>query len=167
MNWNADNSNPTSLSSSSDDDSDDNSKGIFWLQISFIIFAFLEGAIAGWIPTIWTSCRESPKILGIANSFACGLFLAISILHITPEEVHNWEYLDRNSHKDPNAAGPDDPRIPNDKIFPLPELMVFFGYTIILIMDKVLFDSKALFENSDGEDPAKAKLEKNIRTASF
>ena len=152
--------------SSSDDDTDKKDKGIFWLQISFIIFAFLEGAIAGWIPTIWTSCRESPKILGIANSFACGLFLAISILHITPEEVHNWEYLDRNSHKDPNA-GEGDARIPNDKIFPLPELMVFFGYTIILIMDKVLFDSKALFENSDGEDPAKAKLEKNIRTASF
>lgn len=165
MNQHYEDSNPISLSSS-DDDSDDKDKGIFWLQISFIIFAFLEGAIAGWIPTIWTSCRESPKILGIANSFACGLFLAISILHITPEEVHNWEYLDRNSHKDPNA-GEKDARIPNDKIFPLPELMVFLGYTIILIMDKVLFDSKALFENSDGEDPAKAKLERNIRTASF
>ena len=165
MNQHYEDSNPIALSSS-DDDTDKKDKGIFWLQISFIIFAFLEGAIAGWIPTIWTSCRESPKILGIANSFACGLFLAISILHITPEEVHNWEYLDRNSHKDP-GAGPDDPRIPNDKIFPLPELMVFFGYTIILIMDKVLFDSKALFENNDGEDPAKAKLERNIRTASF
>ena len=149
-------SNPISLSSS-DDDSDDKDKGILWLQISFIIFAFFEGAIAGWIPTIWTSCRESPKVLGIANSFACGLFLAISILHITPEEVHNWEYLDRNTHMDPKA-GPEADPVPNDKIFPLPELMVFLGYTIILIMDKVLFDSKSLFENEDGEDPAKAKL---------
>ena len=155
------------MSSSSDDDSDDNKKGILWLQISFIIFAFLEGAIAGWIPTIWTSCRESPKVLGIANSFACGLFLAISILHITPEEVHNWEYLPQNTHTDPKY--PDADPVPNDKIFPLPELMVFFGYTIILIMDKVLFDSKSLFENEDGEgeDPAKAKLEKNLRTSSF
>ena len=45
--------------------------------------------------------------------------------------------------------------------------MVFLGYTIILIMDKVLFDSKSLFENEDGEDPAKVKLEKNLRSSSM
>ena len=43
--------------------------------------------------------------------------------------------------------------------------MVFVGYTIILIMDKVLFDTKSLFENNQVEDPAKVKLESNLRAS--
>ena len=132
----------------SSDDSDERDSGVLVLQICFIVFVFFEALIAGMIPTIWTSCRESPMILGIANSFACGLFLAISLIHITPEEKENWDNLARNTHTlDPNVY-PDLAPQPNEKIFPLPEVMVFVGYTIILIMDKVLFDSKALFESN-------------------
>jgi hypothetical protein len=33
--------------------------------------------------------------------------------------------------------------------FPLPYLLIFVGYTFILIIDKVVFDSHALFDDDD------------------
>jgi|Transcript_1725 zinc transporter ZupT len=136
----------------------ENDTAIFWSKIGFILAAFAEGLIAGMIPTWSQGCRESPKILGIANSFAAGVFLAIAFVHITPEMVETWEGLDCNQNK--------------DKIFPLPEALIFVGYTIILMIDKVLFDTHALFDHEDGHghghdhaDPAEAKLEKNLRAS--
>ena len=105
---------------------------IFWTKIGFIVFIFAEGLISGMIPTWSSSCRESPKILSIANSFAGGVFLAIALMHITPEMIEAWDGMPRN--------------VDNDKIFPLPEVLIFLGYTIILIIDKVLFDTHALFD---------------------
>ena len=104
------------------------------------------------IPTWSPRCRESPKILGIANSFAGGVFLAIALMHITPEMIETWNDLNEGS----------------DKIFPLPELLIFCGYTFILIIDKVLFDTHALFDNDHGDanaDPAEIKLEVNLKAS--
>ncbi len=124
-----------------------------WTKIGFMIAAFLEALIAGMIPTWSPSCRESPKILGIANSFAGGVFLAIALMHIMPEQIEGWgEYKDE---KEP--------------LFPLPELLVFVGYTFILVLDKVLFDTHALFDDhGHGEtsnDPAQIKLEVNMKAS--
>ncbi len=52
----------------------------------------------------------------------------------------------------------------------MPELLIFGGYTFILIIDKVLFDTHALFEHEDGHghghaDPAEKKLENNVRAS--
>eukprot|EP00354_Favella_ehrenbergii_P012556 CAMPEP_0170453746 /NCGR_PEP_ID=MMETSP0123-20130129/2233_1 /TAXON_ID=182087 /ORGANISM="Favella ehrenbergii, Strain Fehren 1" /LENGTH=206 /DNA_ID=CAMNT_0010716237 /DNA_START=53 /DNA_END=673 /DNA_ORIENTATION=- len=114
----------------------ENDAAIFWSKIGFILAAFAEGLIAGMIPTWSQGCRESPKVLGIANSFAAGVFLAIAFVHITPEMVETWEGLDCNQNK--------------EKIFPLPEALIFVGYTIILMIDKVIFDTHALFDHDDG-----------------
>ena len=146
----------------SSDDDETRESGVLVLQICFIIFVFIEALVGGMIPTFWTSCRESPKILGIANSFACGLFLAISVIHITPECKEDWDNLSINTH--PSGYDDIDP-LPNEKIFPLPEVMVFVGYTIILVMDKVLFDTQSLFKNNEAQDPAKVKLETNLRAS--
>ena len=52
----------------------------------------------------------------------------------------------------------------------MPELLAFAGYTIILILDKVLFDTHALFDDlGDGHghaDPADRKFQKNVRASS-
>ena len=118
------------------------------LKISFIILCFLEALIAGYYPTWSSSCRENPKILGIANSFAGGVFLAIAFMHIMPEMTEAWDEMNEGKAK----------------IFPLPELLIFTGYTIILIIDKVLFDTHALFDDDHGHgaheshDPAEQQL---------
>lgn len=131
---------------------------VFWVKVGFCIGIFFEGMVSGMIPTWSTSCRESPKILGIANSFAGGVFLAIAFMHITPEMIEDWDSLPLNQD--------------SEKIFPLPELLIFTGYTIILIIDKVLFDTHALFAHDDHEgghehaaDPASAKLENNLKAS--
>lgn len=66
---------------------------VFWWKIAFIIVVFLEAFLAGLIPTWSRSCRENPKVLGIANSFAAGVFLAIAFAHILPEEAENWSSM--------------------------------------------------------------------------
>lgn len=129
----------------------------FWLKIGFIVMSFAEAFITGLIPTWSKSCRESPKILGIANAFAGGVFLAIAFMHITPEMIEAWNELNEEA-------------ILNDeKVFPLPEALIFIGYTFILIIDKVLFDTHALFEHDhesgDQVDPAEIRLSSNLRAS--
>lgn len=58
---------------------------VFVIKIGFIIIAFLEAALLGVIPIKSSSFRESPMVLGIANAFSGGVFLAIAFLHIMPE----------------------------------------------------------------------------------
>jgi len=123
---------------------------VFWVKIGFCIFVFLEAFLTGLIPTWSKSCRESPKILSIANSFAAGVFLAIAFVHILPEEARNWAELN-----------PD-----NSEPFPLPYFLMFCGYTLILVIDKVMFDTHALFEHEHGEglvDPVDKKLSASIK----
>jgi len=47
--------------------------------------AFFEAAILGVIPIKSSKFRESPMVLGIANAFSGGVFLAIAFMHIMPE----------------------------------------------------------------------------------
>lgn len=69
-------------------------QNVFWADIIFIIVIFFEAFLAGTFPTVSKSFRESPKILGIANAFAGGVFLAIAFVHILPEETENYsEYI--------------------------------------------------------------------------
>lgn len=153
-----------SVFSSSSDDEDVNKKAVFWVKIAFIIVVAAEACISGMIPTWSPSCRENPVILGIANSFAGGVFLAIAFMHIAPEEIEDWNAMPLNNHTEPDGTV-----VENEKIFPLPELLIFCGYTIILIIDKVLFDTHALFDHDeDGHehnDPAEMKLETNVKAS--
>lgn len=114
---------------------------VFWVKIAFILIVFFQALLSGYFPTWSRSCRESPKILGIANSFASGVFIAIAIVHILPEEAGNWAALNPN----------------NEDPFPLPYFLMFCGYCLILIIDKVIFDTHALFDHDDDDpivDPA-------------
>ena len=124
-------------------------------KICFIIGSFLEALIAGMIPTFSSKCRESPKVLGIANAFAGGVFLAIALMHIMPEQIAAWDELKAEQ-------GVDEP-------FPMAELLCLLGYTTILLIDKVMFDTSALFDEDNGHgdlhDPADRKLEVNMRAS--
>lgn len=130
----------------------------FWLKVGFIIFVFFESFLTGLIPTWSKGCRESPAILGIANSFAGGVFLAIALVHILPEQTAS--YIEYKKAKGGPAAE-------DDEFFPLPEFLVFCGYTLILIIDKVMFDTHALFDHEeDGfDDPIDRQLSDNIRNS--
>ena len=133
----------------------ENESLIFWTQIAFIFAGFIEGMIGGLIPTWSTSCRKSPKILGIGNAFACGVFLAIGLCHMTPENAEGWEKIVREHHPD------------KKKIFPMAEVLMLFGYTVLLLVDKVMFDAHAFFDPDHQEhghqDPVTKKLSEDVQ----
>ena len=60
------------------------------LKYLFILIAFLEASLLGLIPVYVKSFKESPMIMGIANAFSGGVFVAICCLHIMPEQSMSW-----------------------------------------------------------------------------
>lgn len=63
------------------------------LKIIFMIVAFLEAALLGLIPVKSSSFKESPMLLGVANAFSGGVFIAIACMHIMPEQSTAWECM--------------------------------------------------------------------------
>ena len=126
----------------------DNCTLVTYLKLGFVIVCFFEGLMGGLIPTWFVSCRTNPKVFGVANSFAAGVFMAISIMHIMPEMIEGWTNY-----------------IQTEKVFPLPEALCLGGYTLILVLDKVLFDTHSLFDDHGHEhpDPAEIKFQKNLK----
>ena len=92
----------------------------------------------GMLPVKCQSCRNSMKMLGLANAFSGGVFIAIALLHIMPESVEMWESLMKKQWLDanPGFSSCDCP-----ECYPLPFLLIVFGYTLIFVFDKVIFDS--------------------------
>ena len=43
------------------------------------------------LPFWFTRCRTNPTVLGVANAFAGGIFVAIAFLHIMPEAKEQYE----------------------------------------------------------------------------
>ena len=89
----------------------------------------------GMVPVKVKSFRESPKILGVANAFSGGVFLAISLMHIMPEQTESYSNVDINKDL---------------QNFPMPYLLLVSGYTFILVIDRVLFDSHDILEGNHG-----------------
>jgi zinc transporter ZupT len=57
----------------------------FWLKIASIVVLGIEAFIGGMGPYWSVRCRQNPKILGIGNAFAGGVFVSIAFIHIMPE----------------------------------------------------------------------------------
>ena len=79
--------------------------------------------------------------------------MSIALIHVLPEMIEGWTEISGS-----------------ERVFPLPELLAFIGYTLILILDKVLFDTHALFDHNDVHDnhghkcdPAEMKFEQNVK----
>ena len=72
------------------------------LKLVFIFVGLFEAIIMGLIPIKSKKCKESPMVLGIANAFAGGVFIAISLMHMMPEQVESYtEFMEERHHHDP------------------------------------------------------------------
>ena len=118
-------------------------KSAEWLKLIFIFVAFLESFFMGLLPIKVKKCKESPSILGIANAFAGGVFIAIALMHIMPEQISS--YNSEICGDDPDGKGCED----GAAKFPLPYLLVVVGYTVILVLDKVIFDAHSMLHGED------------------
>ena len=61
-------------------------------KLVFIVVVLLIAMGAGLAPMKIKGCKSNPKILGIANSFSGGVFLAIAFVHILPETADMYYY---------------------------------------------------------------------------
>ena len=125
------------------------------LKIIFIFVFFFLALISGIFPAKSTRCNSNQNLLSVANAFSGGVFLAIAMLHIMPEAIGDYYEIK------------EDEGYEREEVFPLPYLIFFSGYTFILLIDRVMFDSHALFDDDDHEhghghddvaDPAERKL---------
>ena len=98
-----------------------------WLKLGFMVLVLFEAIIMGLLPVKCKSFKENPIVMGAANSFSGGVFLAICTMHIMPEQTESWvEYKIVNNI---------------EMNLPLPFGLLVCGYSLILVLDRVLFDA--------------------------
>lgn len=136
------------------------------IKLTFIVFIYCLAFGAGILPNVIPWCRKSTDLLGVANAFSGGVFLAIAFMHILPEATSGYaEFMEKDD--DDNYEwlrhGDDD-----DDIFPLPFALTFVGYGFILLIDKVIFDTHSLVgEHHHGHvhDPAQQQFVGNVKNS--
>jgi len=136
------------------------------LKVCFIFIIFFITVLSGLAPHKFKTFNQSQHILGIANTFSGGVFLAIAFVHIIPETSNNYymsilrnnELQTLKNHAKVEYMMEKGVAVPveqeytqtqlNDEVaellekqFPLPFVLVLLGYGFILLIDKVLIDS--------------------------
>ena len=77
----------------------------------------------GVLPKVWGTCRNNDLLLSLLNCFSAGIFLAMSLIHIMPESAEIYMLWTAAEEI--------------EKPFPLPYVMFFIGYLLILFVDRV------------------------------
>jgi hypothetical protein len=75
--------------------------------------------------------------------------MSIAFIHLLPEisnDYHDWVH----GHEEELRHGDE------EAIFPLPFVLLFAGYSLILFIDKVAFDSHGYFHDDHGHGHAHA-----------
>jgi zinc transporter ZupT len=117
------------------------------LKIALIVILFCI-VYLGLIPAYSKVFRSSKLVLSLMNSFAGGVFLAMAFIHILPESVEQYndamaaaeEKSEAVSGNSTTAAVPAEEHDHEEHghIFPLPYLLFFVGYMMVLLIDRVL-----------------------------
>ena len=107
-----------------------------------MLFAMLICIGFGIIPKVWSKCRDSENTLSLLNCFSAGLFLGMSLIHMMPEAAEMYtEWAVKEGI---------------ERAFPLPYVMYFVGYLLILAIDRVA--AKAYHGAIHGHDPANKEV---------
>ncbi len=107
---------------------------------------------------------SNKKVIGIANAFSGGIFLCVALLHLLPESTEIFsEYFERrvanlntikifnttnNLYEIENTSNETE----DVKKFPVSYLLAFIGYTIILMIEKIIFDTHEPIQDEEEED---------------
>lgn len=119
---------------------------IMKLKIAMIVILFCV-VYLGLIPAYSKYFRSSKVILSLMNCFAGGVFLAMALIHILPEAAEQYnatmkEMAEAEEKKASNstasAAKEDEHDDHGHHFFPLPYLLFFVGYLLVLLIDRVL-----------------------------
>lgn len=134
------------------------------LKLIFLFIIFIEAFVMGVMPVKVKKCKNNPSVLGVANAFSGGVFISISLMHIMPEQTGSYQEFMCNRFNERNP-GDDCP-----EFFPLPYLLLVCGYVVILVLDKVLFDSHPMIHDHNGHaagDDHDSIVKKSVTRASL
>jgi zinc transporter ZupT len=122
------------------------------LKVALIFILFFV-CYLGLIPAYSKHCRSSQLTLSLMNCFAGGLFLAMAFMHILPEAVEQYygamtgaegahaghRLLQAATAVNSTIASPakEEEHVDRHGIFPLPYLLFFAGYCLVLLVDRV------------------------------
>lgn len=121
------------------------------LKIALIFILFFV-CYLGLIPAYSKYCRSSQLTLSLMNCFAGGVFLAMAFIHILPESVEQYNEAMKEAEEPAAAAATvatknstaaavvdeHDHEEHGAHVFPLPYLLFFVGYMMVLLIDRVL-----------------------------
>ncbi len=79
--------------------------------------------------------------MGSANTFSSGIFLSVALLHLFPEAEEMLSF-DKDEHKANSYK----------KHYPYSFIFVFIGYTIILALEKIVFDNHLHHNHNQMDD---------------
>ena len=115
---------------------EDEKKELKIIKVIGLVIIFIITMIFGCIPT-WIKSFTNPTILSFANAFSGGLFLGIGLFHLLPDSNKQIEkyYHDQaeESEKSNHKAGK------GEAPYPFAFIGVFITYSIMLLLEKVLF----------------------------
>ena len=89
-----------------------------------IMFAMFFCIGFGLLPKVCKACRENKEALSMMNCFSAGLFLGMALIHMMPEaeEIYHGWVVEQEL----------------ERAFPLPYVVFFLGYVLILALDQVI-----------------------------
>ena len=103
-------------------------KKILILKSCSAAAVFLVSLIFALYPILSRKFKSSKVFMGIANSFAGGIFLAAGLLHMLPEADHRMRIgLGLNYDNGPKG------------MFPFSYLAAIFSFSFILFIDRIIF----------------------------
>ena len=125
------------------DDHDDHDEAglttIMKLKIAMIVILFCI-VYLGLIPAYSKFFRSSKVILSLLNCFAGGVFLAMAFIHILPESAEQYNDVMKKLAEEENASNTTATAKTGEHgahVFPLPYLLFFIGYMMVLLIDRV------------------------------
>ena len=129
-----------------DDHDEDGLTTIMKLKIAMIVILFFI-VYLGLIPAYSKYFRSSKVILTLMNCFAGGVFLAMAFIHILPESAEQYNDAMKEKEEEKSAsnstvtakagAHADHDEEHGGHFFPLPYLLFFIGYMMVLLIDRV------------------------------
>ena len=115
----------------------------FYVKVSSILLVELITVTFGFIPLCVSGLKSNAKLLSYSNAFSGGLFMGIGLFHLLPE-ANQLIFQGR----DPATS------------FPLGYFVAFLSYSLILCIEKVLFDSESLTDHYDADtEPVLVEVE--------
>ena len=89
-----------------------------------MLFAIWVCCMAGILPKLIPAINKNGTVLSFMNCFSAGIFLGMALIHIIPESVEVWhEYAEEKKM---------------ERVFPLPFVLIYIGYLIVLVVDRVI-----------------------------